>query len=229
MEKRPEVHRLEGRISNFYLCVDEEALLLIDAGMPKEEGLVFEKIAQLGYEPADLSRILITHADIDHVGSLAAIQAKSGATVFAGEQTAEFLVQAKSPKHLPWLLQRLSDAFFKYQPVPGDCLQVIRDGEKLPVWAGMQALATPGHTPDHFAFYSPGTGYLFAGDALNTRNGRLQRSPKFLTADEEAANCSAIRLLELAPATIACGHGLPLKDHEVDDLMNLFDELRSGA
>ncbi len=94
---------------------------------------------------------------------------------------------------------------------------------------GLEVLATPGHTLDHFSFYSPSTGVLFAGDVIDTRNGRLNRSRKFLTADEEEANRSAIRVIELAPATFACGHGVPLSGHEAGDIMKFFNELREDS
>ena len=71
-------------------------------------------------------------------------------------------------------------------------------------------------------------GVLVAGDALNTRDGRLQRTPKGITADEAAANHSAIRLLELAPKVIACGHGVPMQDVTKAELMALLETLRNS-
>jgi glyoxylase-like metal-dependent hydrolase (beta-lactamase superfamily II) len=68
---------------------------------------------------------------------------------------------------------------------------------------------------------------FFAGDALNTRNGRINPSPKRITADREAANQSAIRLLQLTPAVLACGHGAPLTNHSSQDLMAAFNLFRS--
>ncbi len=103
---------------------------------------------------------------------------------------------------------------------------VTADGDVLPLLGGLHVLATPGHTPDHFSFYSPTLGVLFAGDALNTRNGRLQATPPSITADPDAARRSALRLLALAPAVIACGHGKPFIGHSADDVMSLFNELR---
>ena len=61
--------------------------------------------------------------------------------------------------------------------------------------------------------YSPAAGVLFAADALNTRDGRLQLTPRRITADQAAAERTAARLLELSPAVIACGHGAPLVDN----------------
>lgn len=229
MELRPNVHLIEGKASNFYLCIDPDGLTLIDAGMPKEQQRLFDLLKELNFQPQQLSRILVTHADIDHVGSLAAVQSATGATVFAGEKTASLLQKGKSPQHLPRLAQWFVNTFIKYKPVPQSCLQIIQDGEELPVLAGMVALATPGHTEDHFSFFSATEGVLFAGDALNTRDGILQRSQKRITADEGAANQSAIRLIELAPATISCGHGQPADDHDMGDLMQVFNMLRASS
>ncbi len=153
MEIRHNVHLIQGRASNFYLCIDQDGLTLIDAGMPKEQHLLFDLLDELGYRPQQLVRILITHADIDHAGSLAAIQSASGATVHAGKQTAKFLRLGKSPNHLPRVVQWISNTFIKYQAVSESCLQVLNNGDVLPVLNGLVALATPGHTDEHFSFY----------------------------------------------------------------------------
>ena len=229
MQIRPDVYMLRGKASNFYLCVDEDGLTLIDAGMPKEQKLVFDLLGRLGHDPSEIVRILVTHADIDHAGSLAAIQAATGAQIYAGDMTARYLKAGKSPEHLPRLLQWLSNTFISYQAVTEDGVENITDGDKLPVLGGLEVLATPGHTQDHFSFYSPSTGVLFSGDAIDTRKGRLNRSRKLITVDEEKANRSAIRLIELTPATFACGHGDPLSGHESGDLMKFFNELHEDS
>lgn len=229
MQIRPEVYLIKGKASNLYLCIDEDGLALLDAGFPRDQNLVLAEIKRLGFRPDQLNRILITHADIDHAGSLAALQEATGARVFAGTLSSQFLKSGNSPEHLPPLLQWFSNTFFKYRPLDASCLEIIEDGDELPVLGGLQALATPGHTRDHFSFYCPGSGVLFAGDALNTRNDRLQRSGKRITADEAAANASAIRLLELTPTVFACGHGQPKDNHKSDDLMILFNQLRENS
>lgn len=226
MQIRPEVYLIKGRASNLYLCVDDQGLALVDTGMPGDQKLVLAEIERLGYRPEQLTRIVITHADIDHAGSLAALQEATGAKVFAGALTSQFLKSGRSPDHLPGPLQWFSRRFVKYRPVNTAGLQTVAAGDDIPVLGGLQALATPGHTPDHFSFYCPSSGVLFTGDALKVSGTRLQRSPKRITADQEAANASAIRLLELTPAVFACGHGQPMVDHKSDDLMILFNNLR---
>ncbi len=224
----PNIYLLEAGYVNMYLCEEADGLTLIDCGTPKSQALVWAAVAELGRQRADLKRILITHADIDHAGSAAAIQAETGAMVYAGAETAVLLQKGKSPKHMPRLIQFIIDTFMGYRPIPETAIQVVQDGDELPITAGLQVLATPGHTLDHHSFYSPAQGILFAGDALNTKDGRLQSTPKRITADQEAARRSAIRLLQLAPAAIACGHGLPSSNHSGGDLMALFNQLRQN-
>ena len=225
LEIQPNVYWINGGSSNFYLAVDDAGLLLVDAGMPRREKLVWEQIETLGYQPTDLTRILVTHADMDHVGSLAAIQRETGAKVYAGKETAVLLPNGRSPKHMPWFAQLIIDAFMRYGKIPADCIEVVEPGQTLPFLGGIQVLATPGHTLDHFSYFAPASGVLFAGDALNTRQG-LATTPPAISADMDAAKRSAIQLLELAPATFACGHGTPLSNHSSDMLMQLFNELR---
>ena len=226
MQIRPDVYWIKGKASNLYLCGEKDGLTLIDAGVPGEQGLVFDLLYQLGHKPPDIVRILITHADIDHAGSLAAFQKATGAPVFAGELTADFLKRGKSPPHLPRPMQWLSNTFIRYGAIAENCITNFTAGDLLPVLGGLQAIATPGHTLGHFSFYSPSTGVLFAGDAIDPRRGRLNRTRKMITADEELANQSAIRLIELAPATFACGHGDPLTGHDSGELMKFFNTLR---
>jgi len=223
-ELLPNLYWINGGYSNMYLCVDDDGLTLIDSGKPKRLKMVMEVVAKLGYQPADVKRIVITHADWDHAGSVAAIQEATGAIVYAGEKTAVYLRSATSPKHLPRLIAWMISPFDGYDAV--ETVTTVQVGESIPVLGGLQAVATPGHTDDHLSFYSPTTGVLFAGDALNTKNGRLNRSPAIITADEEAANQSAINLLALTPTIIACGHGTPLQGHDNSVLMKLFNALR---
>lgn len=224
-EIQADVYWLDGKSVNFYLGIDADGLTLIDTGMPKSEGGVLTAVSELGYQPTDLKRILITHADLDHAGSVAAIQAATGATVFASTETAVLLKNGRSPEHMPWLIQTLSNVFFKYKAVSATVLQLFRAGDVLPVLGGLEVVATPGHTLDHHALYRASTGLLFAGDALNTRDGRLQSTPQRITADKEAARQSALTLLKKKPTVFACGHGTPLADPDGGFSAQLLAEL----
>jgi len=222
------VYWLASSYVNIYLCKDDDGWTLIDSGTASGSTVVWNALQSLNLQPADIVRIIITHADIDHAGSAAAIQKLSGAAIFAGAETAEYLKTGKSPKHLPALIQFIASRFIRYEAVPPQAINIVHDGDTLPACGGLQAIATPGHTLDHFSFYSPAKGILFAGDALNTQKNQLNRTPPRITADETAANQSAIRLLALAPAIIACGHGKPFTQHDSDQIMRLFNKLRTA-
>jgi glyoxylase-like metal-dependent hydrolase (beta-lactamase superfamily II) len=224
----PGVYRIAAGYVNLYLVAEDDGLTLIDTGMPRSQNLVWETIAGIGRQRSELTRIVMTHADLDHAGSLAAIQSETGAKVYAGEETAVLLQNGKSPQHLPWPMQIMSNLFFRYKAIPADVIERVKEGDVLPVLEGLQVLATPGHTMDHHSFFNPNRGVLFAGDALNTNTGSLQSSPLRITADNEAAKRSAIRLLELTAATIACGHGDPAQNFSSEDLMELFNQLRQS-
>ena len=226
MKLLPNVYWIDSGSVNFYLCLDEDGVTLVDSGMPKKQGLVWDALSELGYGRSDLKRILLTHADIDHAGSAKAIQAETGAVVYASGATAVYLQQGQSPDHLPKLVQWISNAFVRYPALSETVIQTIEDGEELPILGGMKILATPGHTMEHHSFYSPSTGVLFAGDALSTRNGRLQSTPPRITADQTAANQSALRLLNLSPTLIACGHGKPMKNPLQEDIITLTNQLK---
>ena len=217
MEIFPDVHWLALGASNVYLCVDQDGLTLIDAGMPRQTPKILTYMRKLGYPPASLRRILITHADVDHAGSLAALVTATGAVVYAGSQTAAHLRQGRSPEHLPRPMQFLLNRFLRYDPIPQ--VSVVTEAAELPSLGGLKIMASPGHTLEHHAFFSPTTGVLFAGDALNTRQKRLNLTPRLITADISLAQQSARLLLRLHPTLFACGHGPPLRGLSAQDLM----------
>jgi glyoxylase-like metal-dependent hydrolase (beta-lactamase superfamily II) len=227
MELLPNLHWIEGRASNIYLWVGDRGLMLVDTGMPGDAKRIENYLEEIGREMSEIKAILISHADYDHAGSAAVVQERSGASVYSGSQSAELLSRGKSPKHMPAPVQFVVDRFFDYRPVPAETVNIVSDGERMEELGDWRILATPGHSPDHHSFASESQGILFAGDALNTRGGRLQNSQKRITADPEAARESAMRLLRLHPAVIACGHGKPTHSHKADDLMALQRELQA--
>lgn len=226
MEIFPKLHWLPAGRVNAYLYQDAAGLLLIDTGLPGQLDLD-RYLSQLGLLPSQITHILLTHADLDHAGNVARFHHLTNAIILAGPQTTELLRRGVSPSHNFWLMDQITTRFWRYMPPPAGAIQVIHDGQVLPLMEGLQVLATPGHTADHIAFYSPASGILFAGDALNTRQGRLNCSPRFISADYAVACRSAARLLQCTPALFACGHGRPRQDHTVEEVMALFDALRA--
>ena len=177
MEITPYVHLIPGVFANPYLIVDPDGLTLIDTGLPGSEKKILKYIAGIGKSPRDLKRIIITHADGDHYGSLNALKAASGARAYASAKEAEAMAAGKSSRSLKpgsvfaKIFFALLAPIFKAPPTAVD--EVIADGQTLPILGGLRVLSTPGHTPDHISLFAPSAGVLFAGDSMKSSRDRL--------------------------------------------------------
>ncbi|RME07775.1 MAG: MBL fold metallo-hydrolase, partial [Anaerolineae bacterium] len=128
-------------MANSYLLIGTDGLTLIDCDLPRRAQHILAAIARLGYTPRDLKRILLTHADGDHVGGLAALRAASGAAVYAHPFEADALAAGRFPRPLraPWWMRpllALSARFFRVEPQPVD--GTLQDGQTLPILGGLQ-------------------------------------------------------------------------------------------
>lgn len=75
---RGDVWQIDCSGVNAYLADDDGALTLIDAGTPRDGDRIRTAVGQAGYDVRDIERILVTHYDVDHVGSLATLAEASG-------------------------------------------------------------------------------------------------------------------------------------------------------
>jgi glyoxylase-like metal-dependent hydrolase (beta-lactamase superfamily II) len=81
----------------------------------------------------------------------------------------------------------------------------LRDGQLVTSdGTSLRVVATPGHTPDHVAFFAEDAGALFTGDAVLGRGTSVIDPPE---GDLVAYLRSLHRLRELRPRTIYPGHG----------------------
>jgi glyoxylase-like metal-dependent hydrolase (beta-lactamase superfamily II) len=81
----------------------------------------------------------------------------------------------------------------------------LRDGERLEAGGtSLQVVATPGHSPDHVAFWSAEGSALFTGDTVLGRGTSVVDPPE---GDLVAYLRSLRRMRELGPRTIYPGHG----------------------
>jgi len=216
MEIYPNVHHIPGVTANPYLIIDPTGLLLIDAGLPGSEKKILKYISGLGFKPDDLKRIIITHADFDHVGGLAALKKASGARVYASATEAAAMASGhpsramRPPNAILKLFFRLMARFGKTTQVQTD--ELLSDGQVLPFLGGLQVLETSGHTPGHISLFSPSTGILFSGDSIVSDQGRLYSSRQAVTWDRQKADESTRRQAGLEVAIICPGHGPVVKD-----------------
>lgn len=214
MEITTNVHIIAGFIANQYLIVGEDGLTLIDAGLNRRGTKILNYIGHLGYEPHDLQRIVLTHADGDHMGGLAALKAASGARVYASPLEAKAIESGGVSRELKlkgpirWLFKMTP--WFKVRPAAVD--ELVTDGQVLPVLGGLRVVETPGHTPGHISLFAPEVGALFVGDSLISSGGKLHPSRKAYAWDEAQALESVRIQAALEPRIVCPAHGPVLRE-----------------
>jgi glyoxylase-like metal-dependent hydrolase (beta-lactamase superfamily II) len=207
------VHVLKNSFVNLYLILEGDGLTLIDTGMPKSGAkLVLETLEKLGHKPNDLKRILITHADPDHTGSVQALKVATGANVYASPHDGEKMALGLPGRPGKGIVGMLTK-YLMPAATPQTADVFLEDGQELPVLGGLKAIFTPGHTPGHVSYFSSSKKILFAGDSLNTMGAKLQFAAGSFTYDFIAGQNSVKLQAALGAEVVCCGHGAPLKEN----------------
>jgi glyoxylase-like metal-dependent hydrolase (beta-lactamase superfamily II) len=198
-------------IMNLSVILDaEKGPTLVDTGVPGQEALILEKLAAEGISQSDLKRILITHQDIDHIGSLKALKEATGAEVLALDVEIPYIEGTLPSPKMPSPERLAQNPGFKAML---DALQrttvdvALKDGEVLDLAGGVTIIATPGHTPGHVSLYMNRTKTLITGDALTSSNGTLAGPMEMATPDMVSAKASVKRLAEFDVEQIVAYHG----------------------
>jgi glyoxylase-like metal-dependent hydrolase (beta-lactamase superfamily II) len=195
---------------NCYLVRETDGLTLIDTGIAGSEEGILGAVAGLG---GALRRIILTHAHVDHVGSVDALIRK------VGPSNVELVASARS---LPLLQKPPDTSLLAGEPqgkikggLPGIKSQPTRLLAEGDLIGSLLAIETPGHIPGHLSFLDQRDGTLYAGDAL-VGVGHLAVSgyapwyfplPNVATWDKATAVASARKLLAYPVERFACGHG----------------------
>jgi glyoxylase-like metal-dependent hydrolase (beta-lactamase superfamily II) len=213
MQLLPNLYRVPGVVANVFALIDPDGVTLVDTGLPHNHHRLLHFVARLDGAARPIRRLLITHADRDHMGSVAALRELTGARVYASRLEGEAMAQGRETRRLrvtgPYRLALavLRPLFARTRPAHAD--EFVEDGQTLPFFGGLTVLATPGHTPGHLSFYSAAHGVLFAGDSLRVIGKHLRVSSGPNTHDAARAQASAERQYALRPRLICCGHGAP--------------------
>ena len=199
--------RLRLARSNAYL-VAEPSLALVDVGMRWEADAIETHVRETGHDLAAVERILVTHYDVDHVGTLAALAGDIDAVVHAGSPDAAFIAGDERPPLRP-LKGAIQRAVGWLSPPPDLEVRAVADGDRV---GGFEAFRTPGHTPGHTVYVHRGHRAAFLGDLVATKDGGFVPVGRRSNYDAAAADRSLRRFAERAPRfEIACpGHGRPI-------------------
>lgn len=198
-------------VINNYLVREADGLTLIDTNIGGSQKAILAAAEIIGLP---ITRITLTHAHGDHVGSLDEIAALLPETEVAfAPRTAEFL--QGNLELLPDEPQtKLRGGFVRRSTRP---TRLLQPGDKL---GSLRIIAAPGHTPDQIAIFDERDGTMIAGDAFQTAAGTavagvtrwLFPFPAMATWHLPTALETAVSLHNLNPTRLAVGHGRVLEN-----------------
>jgi hydroxyacylglutathione hydrolase len=203
------IHRIDGiRGINCYLLFLEKKMLVIDTGMPGNAKKTISYIRALGRDPSDIEYIVLTHSDIDHIGSAAELKKITGARLAIHRDDALVLSGKSKTRTFTGPMgafMNVVSALIPYPAIEPDLLlDNLSEIDKLSV------IHTPGHTRGSICLYLPGK-VIFAGDTIiSDKRGNPGRNFDRVTADKEKSRASMMAIAGLEFEIMLPGHGAPV-------------------
>lgn len=201
------------------LVWDDETAILIDAGVPGQLEQIRKAMSKLGVPFTRLKAVILTHQDIDHIGSLPEIQKELDhpIKVYAHELDKPYIegdlrlikTDRSRLSEEEWAsLPELAKVLYEIPNLPTVKVdQTVEDGDELPFFGGIQVIFTPGHTPGHISLYLRSSKTLIVGDAMFSVDGTLYGPHPETTLDLVMAQQSIEKYLNYDIDTVICYHG----------------------
>lgn len=195
------------------LLWDDEMAVLIDTGFPGQFEDIQVEMERVGVSVDKLKVVILTHQDIDHIGSLPNVleNGVSDIKVYAHELDKSYIEGD---------LPLLKDVHVE-NPPKGKVSDTVIDGQELPYCGGILILHTPGHIPGHISLYLKRSKILVAGDSMYSVNGKLGGVHAPTTLNIMEARQSLKKYLNLDIESVVCYHGGLSKGNIKIQLQNL--------
>lgn len=138
----PDMYFIGNEWVGSYLINTGEGMILLDTCLFENLYLTLESIRELGFNPENISHILLSHCHVDHVGGARAIKELSGAKIWMSKIDADFKDHPANTE---------MDSMFYVPPYEVD--EFYDDSKPISVGrVQIQTCLTPGHTPGTTSF-----------------------------------------------------------------------------
>ncbi|HUX12254.1 MAG TPA: MBL fold metallo-hydrolase [Spirochaetia bacterium] len=231
-----------GHTQTIYVTAvsEGEEFALVDAGFPGQGKLIIDALHNKGLDIERLSALILTHQDVDHIGSATALcDALPGkVVVYAHENEVPYITGRlrtlkltdgaienalrSLPPGLPDERRRALEHVLRNPPKVA--VDVAISAERaLPLPGNPQVVFTAGHTPGHVSLYFEQWSTLVAGDCLQADNGSLLLPDRNLCSDYAQAIESVRKLASYELRAVVCYHGGVVRGDIGMELRNLLD------
>lgn len=184
----PKVYAVNNKFVNFYLVKATDGYIMVDAGNDKDQTIAALK--ELEIMPQEITTILLTHSDGDHVATLSLFE--------------------KAQLYLPEAEIQMIDGTTKRNRVNRNQLsqkyQSLKDNEDLEIGGYLiKCLTTPGHTSGSMSYLFD-QDYLFVGDTMSLNDTKAAIFNSYFNMDDQLQRTSIKKLATLQTAHIFTGH-----------------------
>ena len=175
----------DGLCSNIYV-VGRGKATVIDTGVGNSVNPVWPQLESIGVPPANVDKVVLTHAHHDHAMGVYLILERSDPKVFVHTKDTEYIASSL-----------------------GDRLVKVEEGDvvETELWP-LEVIWTPGHTEGGISLYAREQRILFSGDTVFP-DGYYGRTDGESGSLEQLLE-SLRRLTELSVDVILAGHGMPV-------------------
>jgi glyoxylase-like metal-dependent hydrolase (beta-lactamase superfamily II) len=157
-------------IANMFIIQDSTQYILIDCAI--DPTTVAEQMKKLGINPNKVIAVFLTHTDNDHVGALSLFDK---AKLYMSKEEVQMINGEKS-KFL-WFGNSISRTDYT----------LLEDREVIQIGnLKIEGILVPGHTSGTMA-YLVNDKYLFTGDILSLKDGKIAPIPALFDMDTEQA------------------------------------------
>jgi len=211
-----------------YLLAGQGELALVETGPATTVEKLLGGIRAAGFEPEQVTRLIVTHIHLDHAGAAGVLLDQlPRSLVYVHRVGAPHLVD---PSRLLASAARIygekmDELWGEVRPCPAHRVIPLDDGDCIEACGRvLRAVATPGHASHHHAYLDLGSGAVFTGDVAGIRiNGRPYVFPPTPPPDLDLAlwRQSLARLRALRPRRLYLTHFGPVDDPDwhFDDLL----------